>query len=173
MQRNQVRFLFLNVGHFLDHFFVLIFATVAALRLTSEWGMRYGELIPYATPAFVGLGVCAIPAGWLADRWSREGMMVIFFVGIGASSMFTSLANTPVQIALGLTLIGVFAAIYHPVGIAMVVQGRNKLGVPLAVNGVFGNMGVACAALLNGASQSRDSSRGWMTVTRGSSGLLA
>ena len=53
MQRDQVRFLFLNVGHFLDHLFMLIFATAAALRLTTEWGLSYAELIPYATPAFI------------------------------------------------------------------------------------------------------------------------
>ena len=150
MQPSRVRFLFLNAGHFLDHFFVLIFATVAALRLTTEWGMSYAELIPYATPAFVAFGLFAIPAGWLADKWSREGMMVIFFIGIGASSILTSVANTPLQIGFSLTLIGMFAAIYHPVGIAMVVQGRKKMGMPLAINGIFGNMGVACAALVTG-----------------------
>ena len=112
--------------------------------------MTYAELIPYATPGFVAFGVCAIPAGWLADKWSREGMMTIFFVGIGASSMLTALATTPVQIAVGLLGIGVFAAIYHPVGLAMVVHGRDKTGMPIAINGVFGNMGVACAALLTG-----------------------
>ena len=146
----SIRFLFLNVGHFVDHFFVLIFASAAALQLTTEWGMSYAELIPYATPGFVAFGLFAIPAGWLADKWSREGMMVIFFVGIGASSAFSSLADTPFEIALGLTLIGSFAAIYHPVGLAMVVQGRDKMGVPLAINGIFGNMGVASAALLTG-----------------------
>jgi len=34
--REQLKFLFLNVGHFLDHLFVLIFATVAALTLTQD-----------------------------------------------------------------------------------------------------------------------------------------
>ncbi len=150
MQRSQVRFLFLNVGHFLDHFFMLIFATAAALRLTTEWGMSYAALIPYATPGFVAFGICAIPAGWLADKWSREGMMVIFFIGIGVSSVLAGMANTPLQIAVSLTLIGLFAAIYHPVGLAMVVQRREKMGVPLAINGIFGNMGVASAALLTG-----------------------
>ena len=29
----------------------------------------------------------------------------------------------------------------------MVIQGRSQTGVPLAINGVFGNLGVACAAL--------------------------
>ncbi len=129
---------------------MLIFATVAALKLTTEWGLSYAELIPYATPGFIAFGVCAIPAGWLADKWSREGMMLIFFLGIGVSAALTSMANTPVQMAFGLAGIGVFAAIYHPVGLAMVVQGREKTGVPLAINGIFGNMGVACAALLTG-----------------------
>ena len=73
MSRERLNFLFLNVGHFLDHLFMLIFATVAALRLAEEWGMSYAALIPYATPGFVAFGICAIPAGWLADKWSREG----------------------------------------------------------------------------------------------------
>jgi MFS family permease len=150
MQRSKVHFLYLNLGHFLDHLFMLVFASVAALRLTSEWGMSYAALIPYATPGFIAFGVCAVLAGWIADKWSREGMIVIFFIGIGISSILAGLANTPIQIAVGLTLIGIFAAIYHPVGLAMVVQGRVRTGMPLAVNGVFGNLGVASAALLTG-----------------------
>ena len=129
MQRNNVKFLYLNLGHFLDHLFMLVFASVAALRLNSEWGMSYAELIPYATPGFVAFGVGAILAGWLADKWSREGMIVVFFIGIGVSSILSSMASNPLQIALGLTLIGVFAAIYHPVGLAMVVHGRGKTGI--------------------------------------------
>ena len=150
MPRARLSFLFLNVGHFLDHFFMLIFATVAALRLANEWGMSYAALIPYATPGFIAFGVAAIPAGWLADKWSREGMIVIFFLGIGASSILTALAGSPLEIALGLAAVGLFAAIYHPVGLALVIQGRVKTGVPLAINGIFGNLGVASAALLTG-----------------------
>jgi MFS family permease len=150
MRRSQVRFLFLNVGHFLDHLFMLVFATVAALRLSNDWGLSYSELIPYATPGFIAFGLCAILAGWIADKWSREGMIVVFFIGIGLSSILTGLAQNPLQIAFGLTLVGIFAAIYHPVGLAMVVQDRDKTGMPLALNGVFGNFGVASAALLTG-----------------------
>src|SRR5262249_28943743 len=91
------------------------------------------------------------PAGWLADRWSRTGMMTVFFFGIGAASILTGLASGPTQIALGLTLIGVFAAIYHPVGIAMLVADRDNVGRVLGVNGVFGNVGVAFSALMAGA----------------------
>ncbi len=129
---------------------MLIFASVAALRLTSEWGMSYAELVPYATPGFIAFGVGAIAAGWLADKWSREGMIVIFFIGIGFSAIFAGFASTPVEMSVALTLIGIFAAIYHPVGLSMVVEGLQRTGVPIAINGIFGNMGVACAALFTG-----------------------
>lgn len=150
MAQRELHFLFLNIGHFLDHFFMLVFATAAALALSQDWGMSYAELIPYATPGFVAFAVFALPAGWLADRWSREGMMAIFFIGIGLASAATALAETPLQIGAGLFAIGLFAAIYHPVGLALVVEGRRRTGVPLAVNGVFGNLGVASAALITG-----------------------
>ena len=150
MTRKKLHFLFLNVGHFLDHLFMLVFATVAALALTREWQLSYGELIPYAMPGFIAFGAFALPAGWLADKWSRHGMLVIFFIGIGAASIVTALAQTPVQIGIGLFAIGMFAAIYHPVGVAMVLEGRQRVGMAIAVNGVYGNMGVAAAALITG-----------------------
>ncbi len=146
----KIEFAFLNAGHFLDHFFMLIFATASALALAGEWGLDYARLIPYATPGFVAFGLCTLPAGWLADRWSRRGMMNLFFLGLGASSLFTSLAGGPLSMALGLLFIGVFASIYHPVGLSLVIEGRLKTGMPLAINGVFGNLGVAGAALITG-----------------------
>ena len=150
MNRDRTHFLFLNVGHFLDHLFTLIFATVAALALSREWGLGYGELLKYATPGFFAFGVFSYPAGWLADKWSREGMMVVFFIGIGIASFATGFAQTPLQVGIGLFVIGVFAAIYHPVGLAMVTAKWKNTGMRLAVNGVFGNLGVASAALITG-----------------------
>lgn len=78
-------------------------------------------------------------------------MMIVFFIGIGIASILTGFAQTPWQIAAGLTLIGAFGAIYHPVGITMLVSGREKVGQVLGVNGVWGNLGVAFAALIAGA----------------------
>jgi len=150
MTRGSLQFAFLNVGHFYDHFFLLIFSTVAAVTLAGDWGLSYGALIAYATPGFIAFGVGSLPAGWLADKWSREGMMVVFFLGIGLSSVATAFATTPVEMATGLFAIGLFAAIYHPVGIALVMHDREKTGMAIAVNGVFGNMGVAAAALITG-----------------------
>ncbi|MEO0729810.1 MAG: MFS transporter [Pseudomonadota bacterium] len=151
MRTDRLHFFFLNVGHFLDHLFMLIFATAAALVLAGQWGLTYAELIPYATPGFVAFGLFSLPAGWLADRFGRELMMAIFFVGIGIATMATALATTPIEMAIGLFVVGVFAAIYHPVGLAMVVAERSGIGMSIAVNGVWGNLGVGSAALLTGA----------------------
>ncbi|MCB1511621.1 MAG: MFS transporter [Hyphomicrobiaceae bacterium] len=148
--RDRLHFFFLNIGHFLDHLFTLIFATAAALVLTREWGLSYAELIPYATPGFIAFGVFSLPAGWLADRWSREGMIAVFFVGIGLASMVAAFAQSPLQIGIGLFVVGMFAAIYHPVGLALVAAEQKGMGMAIAVNGVWGNLGVASAALLTG-----------------------
>jgi MFS family permease len=150
MTTSRTMSLLLNLGHALDHLLMLIFPTVV-LAMSGELGRGYADLLPLSLGGFIAFGACSIPAGWLADRWSRTGMMTVFFFGIGAAAILTSLADGPAQIALGLTLIGVFAAIYHPVGIAMLVANRDNVGRVLGVNGVFGNVGVAFSALLAGA----------------------
>jgi MFS family permease len=45
---------------------------------------------------------------------------------------------------------GVFASIYHPVGIPMLVQHAKNPGFTIGVNGLFGNLGIAIAAILTG-----------------------
>ena len=84
MERSRRTQLFLNVGHALDHLFMLIFPTVV-LAMAPEFGQTYSEMLPLALGGFIMFGAGSIPAGWLADRWSRRGMMIVFFVGIGAS----------------------------------------------------------------------------------------
>jgi MFS family permease len=141
---------FLNLGHLLDHLAMLVFAT-AVLAIQDDWHRPYSELLPLALGGFIAFGAFAIPAGWLADHWSRYRTMAIFFFGIGASLFLTGFAREPWHIAAGLTLTGAFAAIYHPVGIAMLVAAPEKMGRALGWNGLWGNLGLAFAALLTGA----------------------
>ena len=147
------RLLFLNIGHFTDHLLMLIFAK-AAFSAGLAFGLAedgaYTEMIPYGIPSLVLFGACAPIAAHFADRWHRNGMIVVFFVGIGFSAILTSFSGNPVEMGLGLALIGVFAAIYHPVGIAMVIEGGGNVGWRLGLNGVWGNMGVAGAPLVTG-----------------------
>ena len=144
---DRTRILFINIGHGLDHLFLLLYPTVV-LTLEGVFGRSYGELLSLAVPGFIAFAAGTLPAGWLGDRWSRPAMLAIFFVGIGVSAIVTGFARTPFELAAGLTLIGLFASIYHPVGIAMLVEGRDKVGKLLGVNGVAGNLGLAAAAIV-------------------------
>ncbi len=136
---------FLNWAHALDHYVMLIFPTVV-IGLEGIYGRPYGELIALGTASFVAFGVFSLPAGWLADRWSRRNMMALFYLGGGASLAAAALAPSLVMLALALFALGMFAAIYHPVGMAMLIAASNARGRTLAFNGVCGNLGVAFAA---------------------------
>jgi len=153
MNAQKLRLLFLNAGHFTDHLFMLIFAK-AAFSAGLDFGLAkdgaYAEMIPYGIPSLLLFGACAPLAAHLADKWTRNGMIAVFYIGIGLASIATSFATNPLQIGIGLAVLGVFAAIYHPVGIAMVVEGGGNVGWRLGVNGVWGNMGVAAAPLITG-----------------------
>jgi MFS family permease len=141
--------LLLNVGHALDHLFLLIFAT-AVSAVALEWGMAWQDLMPYTVGAFLMFGLGSLPAGRLGDLWGRRRMMVIFFVGLGGAGLLVATARGPVSLAAALTLMGVFASIYHPVGIPMLVQSARNPGFTIGVNGLAGNLGIAVAAVLTG-----------------------
>jgi MFS family permease len=135
----------LNWAHAIDHYVLLIFPTVV-LSLEAFYSRSYAELIALGTPCFVAFGVFSLPAGWLADRWSRRNMMVLFYAGCGLSLVAAAFAPDTITLAAALFLLGVFAAIYHPVGMAMLIEASKARGRTLAFNGVCGNLGAALAA---------------------------
>ena len=141
--------IFSNVGHGFSHMFTVLYAT-AVLYLPKVFDLPYGELLGLSSLGLVLFGVAALPAGWLGDRWSQIGMMAIFFLGIGVGAIVVGLAVGPERLFIGLTLIGLFGSIYHPVGIAWVVALANKQGMTLGINGVFGNTGSAIAPVFVG-----------------------
>jgi MFS family permease len=149
MDKSRLTIAFLNLGHFLDHLAMLIYAT-AVLVMTAQFGLSYEAMLPLSLGGFIAFGGGSLPAGWLGDRWGRRNMMIVFFLGLGAALVLTGFAETRWQIVGGLTLIGVFASIYHPVGIAMLVRDQARLGRMLGWNGVWGNLGLACAAFIAG-----------------------
>lgn len=110
------------------------------------------ELIELWTVGSLLVGAMALPAGWLGDRWSAPGMLVVFFIGLGAAACLCGVSDSPREMWIGLCLLGAFAAIYHPVGVAWLV--RNSLqsrGKALGINGIFGSAGVAGAGLVAGS----------------------
>jgi MFS family permease len=72
--------------------------------------------------------------------------MTVFYLGLGLSLIASGLVATPFMLAAGLAVAGLFAAIYHPIGTAMLVEvAGDRPGRALGLNGVCGNVGVALA----------------------------
>jgi MFS family permease len=140
----------LNVAHAIDHWVLLVFAT-AVSSIAVDFGFsRWEDLMPYATGAFFAFGFGSLPAGRLGDTWGRRPMMLAFFFGLGASLLLVAVAQGPWQIAIALTLMGLFSSIYHPVGIPMLLRDARQPGRTIGINGLAGNLGIAVAALVTG-----------------------
>ena len=126
------------------------FYFVIILSLEQEWNFTYNELISLWTLGALLIGLGALPAGWLSDKWSRSFMMVIMFFGMGFSSILCGLSNEKFLLFLGLSLLGLSCSIYHPVGIAWVVNSSDKKGRALGINGIFGGIGIGSGAFIAG-----------------------
>jgi MFS family permease len=140
---------FAAIGHFQVHFFTACYAFIV-VGLVGEWKNSYEDLLTLWTIGAFLFGAAALPAGWLGDRWSARGMMAVYFVGIGAAAIVCGLSDGRTAMVIGLGAIGLFAAIYHPVGIAWLVRNCQAQGKTLGLNGVFGNYGVGFAGIIAG-----------------------
>lgn len=151
MERNTRLVAFINTAHFIDHYTLLIFPT-AVLGMGADFGWTYGELLALSLGSFIAFGAGSLPAGWLGDHWSRRNMMIVFLIGLGLSTVLTGLSTSPLLLGINLTLLGIFTSIYHPIANAMLAASAgSRLGRVMGLNGVFGNLGVAAAALATGA----------------------
>jgi MFS family permease len=142
--------LLLNIAHALDHLMLLVFATAVGAIAIDFGYARWEDLMPFTAGAFVLFGVGSLPAGRLGDLWGRRAMMLVFFFGLGLASIAVAFTQSAWQMAIALTVMGAFAAIYHPVGIPMLVQTTDTPGRVIGVNGLAGNLGIAAAALSTG-----------------------
>ena len=129
---------------FAAFYFVLI------LSIEVDWSVSYDELIKLWSLGALLIGLGAIPFGWLSDRWSRSSMMVIMFFGMGASSIFCGLSSSKLTLFIGLSILGLACSIYHPVGIAWIVNSAKKKGKALGINGIFGGVGIGSGAFIAG-----------------------
>ncbi len=161
--RRRLAIAFLNLAHGLDHFVILIYPTVV-IQLQAAYRELYATLIAFSTASFVAFGLFSLPAGWLADRWSRRNMMVGFYLGCGLSLVAAAFAPSLLMLAVALFALGVFAAIYHPVGTAIILEHATQRGRSLAFNGVCGNLGVSLAAGVTAALTAAISWRGAFLV---------
>jgi MFS family permease len=142
---------FSSIGHALMHMMTAFYAVIV-LTLAIAWGRSPESLLELYAPAAILLGIMSLPAGWAADRFGAPLMMVVMFVGLGASSIACGLVAEGDTFALALALcgLGVFGAIYHSAGIGWIIRTAREQGHAMGVNGLWGSAGLALYGIVPG-----------------------
>ena len=149
MSNSSLTLLFSSIGHAFMHMFAA-FYFIIVLSIEIDWNLTYDELIRLWSLGALLIGLGAIPFGWISDRWSRSSMMGIMFISMGISSICCGLSSTTTGLFIGLSFLGLACSIYHPVGIAWVINSSSKKGMALGINGIFGGVGIGSGAFIAG-----------------------
>lgn len=150
LRSSRYAMMFSCIGHTYSHLFAPIFFTLVPLALERQFGLSHGETVALILAGNALFGFAAPIAGWLADRWSATGMMAIFYLGTGVGMIMAGFAGSAFWLGFSLAVTGLFASIYHPVGIAWLVRESINTGTVLGINAIFGSLGTAVAAVMTG-----------------------
>lgn len=138
---------FTMLGHGTFHSYELVIPVFVVVWLdifettTAVLGVVVG-----GSYALVGLG--ALPAGLLADRFSSRRVILGSLVGMGVAFALVGLAPGIAVLAVALLVWGTAASLYHPAALALISRGAKERGPAFAYHGMAGNVGVATGPLL-------------------------
>lgn len=146
--------LLVSCAHALVHSFELALPSVEQ-EISQEFypsddvqGKRYSGLLSNYWRLCWGLG--ALVAGWLVDRYGSYRLLAIFLGGCGLTCIATYLATQQQAVMYAMLMMGAFASIYHPAGLALISHKTTTQTRPyaLGVHGIFGSIGISAAPLL-------------------------
>jgi MFS family permease len=139
-------------AHFLDHVCELAFPTVMVLVSLEFFGRddSYEQLGMAYFAATLLFGLAAIPAGRIVDWIGTRSMLLVYSFGAAGSLFLVGQAwNFPLLVA-ALSLLGLFAGLYHPTGMTFISFGTQKHGRSMGLHGAGGNFGLAVTPFLVG-----------------------
>lgn len=133
-------------SHALVHFFELSFPTVLQLvseeyHLSLAGAGGLGNIFPF----FFGLG--AIPAGVIVDHFGSRRTLLSYLLVCGSAGILTLIVKPLWGIAILMLIMGIFAGLYHPAGLALLSKNTQKIGQAMGFHGVGGSLGVALAPI--------------------------
>jgi FSR family fosmidomycin resistance protein-like MFS transporter len=133
---------FASAAHGLHHVLLALYLTLV-LVIGQAWHLPYNDMIALWTLGAMLVGLGAPLAGWLADRIGETKMLVLCFLGLGASGILCGLAQNATELEAALAFLGLSGSIYHPVGFSWVVKHARVRGRAIASTGIAGSFGVA------------------------------
>ncbi|MDP6708039.1 MAG: MFS transporter [Alphaproteobacteria bacterium] len=149
MSSSRLTIVFAAAGHAVMHILTGLFLVIV-LTLESVWAASYDTLIQLWTLGAFLVGAGAPLAGWLSDRFGETRVMIVFFLGSGLSTVYAGLVDDTPSLFWALGFLGLFAAIYHPVGTAWIVKNAIGRGRVMGIVGLSGSIGFAAAAVIAG-----------------------
>ncbi len=129
---------------------MLVFPAVL-LPLSAQFGMNMVETLALSFWMYLLFGVTALPWGLLADKIGPRPLLVLFHLGAGGCGVLAAMnISNPLLFSISLAGIGLFSGIYHPVGLGWIAKEVKNTSNGMAINGMFGNLGLASAPILAG-----------------------
>ncbi|MBF0450228.1 MAG: MFS transporter [Candidatus Magnetomorum sp.] len=138
------------LGHFLSHFNMLFFPALV-LPLANYYGTDLSDIVGRSFWMYCFFGITALPWGIAADRWGARRLMMIFHIGAGMCCFSAALwMDNLLIMSICLAGLGAFSGIYHPTGLGWISRSVSRISFGMAINGIFGNLGLAVSPLVAG-----------------------
>ncbi len=130
-----------SLGHALCHIAELMFSGVL-LAVQAEFALspRLATALPLL--GWVLMGVGAVPAGLLTDRYSPRSVLLAYFLSVAIAALFCAAAVGTWSLVVGLTLLGAAVSLYHPAGLTLLSFGCRRKGQAMGIHGVAGSVGI-------------------------------
>ncbi len=144
-ERNVV--LLTGAGHFSTHFFELMYPTLA-VSLAQDTGIPLADVLGWSFLGYLLFGLGALPFGLLADRIGARLLLITGIAGMGVFAIAAGESAHGPALTFCLAGMGLFASIYHPVGMSLISRTVARRGRALAVNGIFGNVAIALTPII-------------------------
>ncbi len=141
-----------SLSHSLSHYNMLVFPAIA-LPLAHFLDTDVAQVLKLSFWMYFLFGVSALPWGMAADRWGAAPLLLLFHAGAALSSIAAAIfISSPFKLAFSLAFLGSFSGIYHPAGTGIVSKEIKEVSSALAVNGIFGSIGICLAPVVTGLS---------------------
>ncbi len=128
----------------------MLVVPILLTRLMDHYALSLTQITSLWTMCYFLYGVMALPAGFLADKWSYKAVLMTFLIGTPFAIIIMGSAPSVTWFAVGLALLGISGSLYHPAGLAMVSQGVKQRGLAMGLQGIAGNLGLAFSPLIVG-----------------------
>ena len=150
--------LLVSLAHALVHIFEHSFACVEQLVVSDEQfdiasEMRRQTSGQLGSTLRLPFGLCAMLAGWLADRYGSKRLLLIYLVGGSSAALLACWSPTLGAMYASMFVLGMFASIYHPAGVSLITHHTTPENRSLALgyHGILGAAGTAAGPFLAGA----------------------